>query len=251
MSEAEHSWDYFLAHAGADKSIAEDLYTLLTPRCKVFLDSRCLILGDDWDEELASAQSSSLISVVLVSSSTDRAYYQREEIAAAIEMARNKKNKHRVVPVYLDDGAKVKVPYGLRLKHGLSMREIGNLEEVARQLSHLLDRIKGQEVEKQVLVVSQKAALEKLADGTGKEKFDGMKEITKLFGSLVIVLISILAVLLLLIVLCLATELVRENRMLATTILASMFTLVLACLMMTFMKSMSFAHQLAQSGSGK
>lgn len=244
MSEAGHSWDCFLAHAGTDKKIAEELYDLLAGDCKVFLDSRCLMLGDDWDRELALAQSNSLVSVVLVSSSTEQAYYQREEVAAAIDMARKNKNNHRVVPVYIDDGAQAIAPYGLRLKHGLFMREAGGLPGVAQQLLHLLKKIKGQET----LVTSQKVALEKLATGTGKEKVDGMKEITKLFGSLATVLISILAVLVLLIVLCLTTELVKDNRMLAVTILASMFTFVLACLMITFMKSISLAHQVVQSG---
>lgn len=52
--------------------MAEQLYDLLVPKAKVFLDSRELMLGDNWDEELAAAQRNSLITVVLVSRKTEK-----------------------------------------------------------------------------------------------------------------------------------------------------------------------------------
>lgn len=128
----EYFWDFFLAHADADKAAAEALYELLRPTFKVFLDSRCLLLGDDWDHEIALAQRRSAATLVLVSSRVEGAYYQREEIAAAIDLARHDKNNHRVVPILLDSQAGL--PYGLRLKHGLSVPEIGSLEKVAQRL---------------------------------------------------------------------------------------------------------------------
>ena len=84
MAQDSHQWDFFLAHAGVDSSIAEALYDLLALHSNIFLDSRCLLFGDDWDEELILAQSKSLVTIVLVSPHTDKAYYQREEIANAI-----------------------------------------------------------------------------------------------------------------------------------------------------------------------
>jgi len=127
MEKKDYAWDFFLARAGADKAAAESLYDLLTPHCKVFLDCRCLLLGDNWDQELALAQARSMITVVLISSCTDSAYYQREEIARAITMARENESKHRVVPVFLDGRPSTNsvVPYGLRLKHGLSLTDAG------------------------------------------------------------------------------------------------------------------------------
>src|ERR1035438_5499827 len=59
--------------------------------------------GADWDLELAHAQKDALISVVLVSAKSDQAYYEREEIAAAIALARVD-DRHRVVPVFLELG---------------------------------------------------------------------------------------------------------------------------------------------------
>lgn len=76
-------------------------------------------MGDDWDIELAKAQQNSAITLVLVSAKTERAYYQREEIASAIAMARDENLNHRVIPIYLDNTEDV--PYGLRLKQGLKI----------------------------------------------------------------------------------------------------------------------------------
>jgi len=138
------AWDVFIAHAGPDKPAAEELYVLLSPHVRVFLDSKSLDLGDDWDQELRLAQQQALISVVLVSSRTDDAYYQREEIAAAIELARRQASLHRVIPIYLDPAAKdqTSVPYGLRLKQGLTASEVGGVHGVAEQLLQACQRLK-------------------------------------------------------------------------------------------------------------
>jgi L-histidine Nalpha-methyltransferase len=137
-----YAYDIFLAHAGADAASALELYSLLTPRCAVFLDKRNVKLGDDWDLELSAAQRQALVTVVLVSSNTGRAYYQREEIAAAIQMAREDKSKHRVVPVFLDEAGRKAVPYGLVLKHGVTVSPEHSLKEVAEDLTSLLAKIK-------------------------------------------------------------------------------------------------------------
>ena len=143
METEEYTWDIFLAHAGVDAPAAEELYGLLEQHCKVFLDTRCLLLGDDWDNELALAQRKSLVTVVLVSSRTEQAYYQREEIAAAIDMARKDKDKHRVVPVFLGNrGDEIIVPYGLRLKHGLFLPKVNGLSVIAERLVNLLSHLK-------------------------------------------------------------------------------------------------------------
>ena len=147
MAQRSFKFDFFIAHAGADREQAEALYDLLAPRCRVFFDSRCLLLGDDWDSALAQAQRDSAVTVVLISSHTEKAYYQREEIAAAIAMARLDSERHRVVPVYLDPAAETgtEVPYGLRLKHGLFVSTSGHLSGVAESLLDLLRRL--QEIE--------------------------------------------------------------------------------------------------------
>ncbi|MET0793903.1 MAG: toll/interleukin-1 receptor domain-containing protein, partial [Polyangiaceae bacterium] len=116
------SWDFFIAHAGPDHVLAEELYEALSGRCRVFLDTRSVRLGDDWDTTLAKAQQRSEVTVVLVSSRAEQAYYVREEIAQAIALARLDPNTHRVVPIYADRLSDTRlVPYGLRLKHGIAL----------------------------------------------------------------------------------------------------------------------------------
>ena len=102
MEDARPQYDFFIAHASPDQEAAEQLFDLLKERSTPFLDSRVLQFGDEWDRELALAQRQSRITVVLVSSRTDDAFYEREEIAAAIALARGDPQGHRVVPVYLD-----------------------------------------------------------------------------------------------------------------------------------------------------
>ncbi len=137
MSQLEEpSYDFFIAHAGADTSEAERLFDLLAQEVKVFLDSKSLMLGADWDRALAEAQRHSQVTVVLVSTRTDAAFYQREEIAAAIDLARKGEATHLVVPVYLDQSTDA-VPYGLRLKHGVMVSDGLPIEKVAAKLIDL------------------------------------------------------------------------------------------------------------------
>ncbi len=133
-----HKWDFFIAHAGGDTNIAENLYVLLISGSKVFLDSKSLILGDDWDLKLPEAQRLSLITVVIVSPKTESAYYQREEIAAAIQMARSDNLKHRVIPIFMPGYDRVKVPYGLTLKHSITL---GSETEMGIATERLLDAL--------------------------------------------------------------------------------------------------------------
>jgi len=140
----EIEWDFFLAHAGPDKGVAEALFDHLSKTSRVFLDSRCLVLGDDWDAALATAQRKALVTVVLISKNTVGAYYQREEVAAAIAFARENRNRHRVVPVYLNiDPEQANVPYGLRLKHGISLGGSIDVFHAATRLLDLLRHLSG------------------------------------------------------------------------------------------------------------
>lgn len=137
----DYSWDFFIAHAGPDMQIAETLYSVLASKANVFLDSRSLKPGDDWDREVPRAQRSSRITVVLISANTDKAYYEREEIAAAIAMARENEERHRVVPVYIGATAGAEIPYGLRSKHGLNAGGVADLTRITTQLLQLLQEL--------------------------------------------------------------------------------------------------------------
>jgi hypothetical protein len=162
QSKPIYDWDFFLAHAGDDLPVAQNLYLKLDPPAKVFLDAVSMLPGDDWDATLPEAQRSSLISVILVSSSTNQAYYQREEIVAAIDMARQDPRTHRVIPVYLNKQIpRDNLPYGLKLKHSLYVPESGDLTETGTQLLKTLEVMKHYEEKKTLVVANQRTALEK------------------------------------------------------------------------------------------
>ena len=130
------SWDYFVAHAGADAAVAVKLADLLKARgAQVFVDAD-LRPGDVWPRVLADAQENSAITVVLVSNLSDAAYYELEEIVAGIAQSRLPDSSHRVVPVLLEEGSRV--PYGLKGRHALKALDAPGLERAAADLLGLL-----------------------------------------------------------------------------------------------------------------
>ena len=142
MAATQDKWDFFIAHAGPDQSSAEELYDLLRP-FRGFLACRRLTPGDNWDQELTNAQKKSLVTLVLISANTSQAYYQREEIASAIALARAKATSHRVIPIFLE-GFKPRrqTYYGLLRKHSLDCVTEGGLEKVAKKIRTTLRQLK-------------------------------------------------------------------------------------------------------------
>lgn len=119
------TYDLFLAHAGVDKVRAKELYRLLVPELRVFLD---------WDREIPKAQRQSQVTAILVSRATDAAYYLREEISAGIAIHRARPEEHRVIPVYLDGMPRepLEIPYGLRVLHAIDLPAEGGMAAVAQ-----------------------------------------------------------------------------------------------------------------------
>jgi hypothetical protein len=132
MRSRDASWDFFIAHSSADAEAARELYRHLKPRARTFLDLECLTYGRPWDEDLAEAQQNSAATIVLISSASEKAFYQLDEVSRAIAMARADHSRHRVIPVYLDEHAKV--PYGLNRLHSLRLAENMPLKEVSDRL---------------------------------------------------------------------------------------------------------------------
>ena len=94
--------------------------------------------GVEWDRRLDEHLRASSITVVLVSDHTPTAYYQREEIAGAIHLARTQPDRHRVIPVFLGSGDGV--PYGLLIRNGIRLSDVVGIDELAdRLLSSLED----------------------------------------------------------------------------------------------------------------
>ena len=135
----EYLYDFFIAYAQADKVLAEELFDLLSDEATVFLDSRCLEPGDDWPTVIQEAQRRSRATIVLISANTDRAFYQGEEIAAAIALSREEDDAHRVIPLYCPGGSPGDrhIPYGLRRKAPLYINEDTPMDQVAARLLKL------------------------------------------------------------------------------------------------------------------
>jgi len=245
MPDDGYKWNFFISHAGPDAGQAESLYDLLAPDCQVFLDSRSLQPGDDWAPMLDKALRCSRVTVILLSSKTDAAYYEGEEIAAAIDLARRDKAARRVVPVYLDNQLldSGDIPFGLRSKHAIKAPADGDLRPVAQGLRGLLGKVE--------IVDSQTEAIGKLTGGGNRaERINGLSEITKFFGPLRWALLSMLVVSVLGIVLCLLSppEAIQNERALAASGLGALGMGSFSGLMMVINKSVDVARDIARSG---
>lgn len=134
------AWDIFIAHAGPDKAIAEDLFDLLNEgNRRVYLDARRLQPGDFWDIELPRALATSRIFIVLISANYATSHYLQDEVVAAINRARQN-GAPRVVPVYLDGlpAPGTDPPYGLGRIQSIDVRAVGGLSGVAATIAALL-----------------------------------------------------------------------------------------------------------------
>ncbi len=135
---------FFIAHAGKHSAVAERLYDALHPEISCFLARRDLLPGQEWDLELPKAQRRARATVVLIEGTVDEAYYLREEITAAIDLQRADPERHRLVPVYRDGRPSLEllVPYGLRVRHALDMRDLG-FDGVVAELKRLAASLQG------------------------------------------------------------------------------------------------------------
>lgn len=134
------AFDVFIAHAAGDHDSALRLFRILDQKYRVFLASESLIPGDAWNREIAKAQRESGMTLVLVSTSTNAAFYEQEEIASAIALSRDPAHSHRVVPLYLGGEMPADVPYGLRQLHSIVQSGSG-LRDVGSKIRELLKRL--------------------------------------------------------------------------------------------------------------
>ena len=119
---------FFLAYASPDKEVATALYTHLSQSYEVFLDTSSLLPGEEWGLALPEALRASMLIVVMLSKHTKAAFYQREEIALAIEVTREEPNSHRIIPVYLDSPETCETPYGLAQIQAISFINTGGTD---------------------------------------------------------------------------------------------------------------------------
>jgi hypothetical protein len=145
------SFDFFIAYASPDRKQAEELSWLIEDEsnaaCKVFLDKQGIGPGDSWPTRLSDVLKASRATIVLISSHTDKAFYEHEEIARAIKLSRQEPDDHIVIPVLLEkfDGD---MPYGTENLQAIDATRGGKLKRVARRLVELLDEWEEQDNKK-------------------------------------------------------------------------------------------------------
>jgi hypothetical protein len=128
-------YDIFLAHAGSDLPLAEQLYALLAkPDVRVFLDKRSLLPSDSWDLEIQHAQRASRMTVVLVGPEWKKAFFLRSEVQTAISLFRLDAQRHRVLSVFLPGSDPNNAPYGLNLPQGIQVASEADFTDVAKQI---------------------------------------------------------------------------------------------------------------------
>jgi hypothetical protein len=142
MASRSATYDLFLAYPSANKPSARALYDLLQPDVRVFLDERSLLPGARWDQEIPAAQRASRVTVVLISSHADAAWYLGAELVAAIALHRAAPDAHGLVPVVLEPGAAL--PYGLSHVQAIDAAAEGGLAGVAAHLREVVARLRGQ-----------------------------------------------------------------------------------------------------------
>jgi TIR domain-containing protein len=139
VSQQKAAWDIFIAYSADDWQHAIALYELLSPHLSPFFDRRSLPEGADFDIAIPEAQRNARMTVVLVGTDYDRAYYVRTEVALAIALARANPERHSVVPIYIQGRpALQEVPYGLQLKQSFDFIQEGSWEAIATKLREIL-----------------------------------------------------------------------------------------------------------------
>ena len=136
-------YDAFIAYAGPDIEYAKKLDSLLSViGYSVFMAPHKLSLGTRFPQELIRAQESSLLTLVLISSHSDASYFLQEEILRAIELA--KKQRHRVLPIYLsgNQAQNSDVPLTLTQLQSIFLAEEFSLLSVAQKIEATLYSIK-------------------------------------------------------------------------------------------------------------
>ena len=246
QDDPDFDWDFFLAHAGADLEAARKLRRQLEPPAKVFLDDECILPGGIWAQEISEALRSSLIHLILVSPDTENAYYECEEIAVAIQMAREDPHTRRVVPVYLNSkGVPKSVPYGLKTRHGLSVADEKDLAAAKERLLRTLEEIRRLEEKKGEVVAVQREAVEHIASGGNADVLAGLNEVTRFVRPLLKTLLALLVLAVVGLVACLLLPSLAEERALLATVLGSLCALLLAGVLWLTARSLSYAQQIA------
>jgi hypothetical protein len=132
MQSTSTKWDYFIIHSQADSEVVSKLHDALVDAGKrVFWHRAGIQPTDDWVKKLRAAQTETNCFIVLITKNLPSAHFAQDEILIAIDLHRKEPDRHRVLPVIMDDVTLP--PYGLAVFQWIDVRAIrGNLADVAR-----------------------------------------------------------------------------------------------------------------------
>ena len=137
-------FDIFIAYSSSDRIFAEKLYQYLSIDSTVFLDFKVIVPGDLWNQKIAEAHATSLITLALISSRTEDSFYQMEEIINAISMHKAKNYKHNLIPLYINfEQLPKKIPYGLKGIQSIELINEDDYKITSQRVLTLLDELKG------------------------------------------------------------------------------------------------------------
>ena len=138
-------WDIFLSFAGKRPAEAHAFYDALGKHGRVFFTAAKQDALTNWASDIRLAQQNSDSSVVLVSTESQSAYYQQEEVAFAISLSRESRGAHKVIPVYLDGRPKATEwnLYGLHILQDVSVPEVGGIQAAADRVLLRLGLVPG------------------------------------------------------------------------------------------------------------
>jgi TIR domain len=133
-------FDFFIAHASADKEHARRFADRLEPEFRVFLDTEDVPLGVDWGNVIDEAQKGSRFTLALISDKTEAAPYAMDEIRAAIDRERHSGGLQRLIPLYINGlpATADDYVYGLRTRQGLSLKEPAEFEDAVQRVRELM-----------------------------------------------------------------------------------------------------------------
>jgi hypothetical protein len=142
------NWDVFVAYSSPDRAIACEVAGSLRAYLRVFIDVDGIEIGDQWDHVLRDALETSSVVLVVVSPTSDSAFYEREELLRAIERMRRNPDDCAVVPLYVGNisPSDPRVPYGLKPLQGVSLSNTTH-EELGRKLVQRIAQISPARIE--------------------------------------------------------------------------------------------------------
>ncbi len=130
-------YKFFLSYSSPDRSQANELYSELRKLgAEVFLDHKCLRVGDSWPDELIRALRASRNVVFLISKNSADALFHQGEVLLAIKLAKEDREKHRLCPILLEEPLAEDSPLMLALgsRQALRLADAGSLARAAELL---------------------------------------------------------------------------------------------------------------------